>query len=88
METDAGSVDIAADMRALILSLGDGLGGIDEQLLRDLYGITSEHEARREEILRELQVLASTIGFLLCAEPAGALQSAVQVTSPARAAKC
>jgi hypothetical protein len=70
-ETSGVSVDTVAGMRALIQSLGDGLGGIDEQLLRDLRGIASEHEMRRDEILRELQVLADGIGFLLCAEPAG-----------------
>jgi hypothetical protein len=72
METRTGSGDTVADMQTLIQSLGDGLGGLDDQLLRDLRGIGSEHEMRREEILRELQVLANSIGFLLCAEPAGA----------------
>jgi hypothetical protein len=71
METRTGSGDTVADMQTLIQSLGDGLGGLDDQLLRDLRGIGSEHEMRREEILRELQVLANSIGFLLCAEPAG-----------------
>jgi hypothetical protein len=71
METRTGSGDTVADMQTLIQSLGDELGGLDDQLLRDLRGIGSEHEMRREEILRELQVLANSIGFLLCAEPAG-----------------
>jgi hypothetical protein len=72
METRTGSGDTVADMQTLIQSLGDELGGLDDQLLRDLRGIGSEHEMRREEILRELQVLANSIGFLLCAEPATA----------------
>jgi hypothetical protein len=75
METPTGSVDTVATMQTLIQSVGDELGGLDEQLLRDLHGIASEHEMRREEILRELQALADGIGFLLCAEPAGAEQS-------------
>lgn len=75
METRAGSGDTVADMQTLIQSLGDELGGLDEQLLRDLQGIACEHEMRREEILRELQVLADSLGFLLCAEPTGAQQS-------------
>ena len=76
MEPHAGSVDTVAAMQALIQSVGDELGGVDEQLLRDLQGIALEHEMRREEILRELQVLADSIGFLLCAEPIGAELSA------------
>ena len=72
MEARAGSVDTIADMQTLIQSLGDELGGLDDQLLRDLRGIGSDHEMRREQILRELQVLANSIGFLLCAEPASA----------------
>ena len=70
METRTGLGDTVADMQTLIQSLGDELGGLDDQLLRDLRGIGSEHEMRQEEILRELQVLANSIGFLLCAEPA------------------
>ena len=72
MKMRTGSGDTVADMQTLIQSLGDELGGLDDQLLRDLRGIGSEHEMRREQILRELQVLASSIGFLMCAEPAGA----------------
>ena len=65
METSARPLETVSELHALIQEIGDGLGGLDQQLLGDLRGITAEHETRREVILRELQVLAESIGFLL-----------------------
>ena len=68
METCASPFETVGELHALIQELGDGLGGLDQQLLSDLRGVAVEHEMRREAILRELQVLGESIGFLLCAE--------------------
>ncbi len=68
METCASAFETVSELHALIQELGDGLGGLDQQLLSDLRGIAAEHETRREAILRELQVLGESIGLLLLAE--------------------
>ena len=55
--------EVAQDEEALVKALGDALNRLDEALLRDVRTIASEHEARREQILGELQGLASGIGM-------------------------
>jgi hypothetical protein len=55
--------EIAGDEQALVQALGDALSRLDQQLLRDVRSIASEHEVRREEILGELQGLAGGIGM-------------------------
>ncbi len=55
--------EIAGDEQALVQALGDALNRLDQQLLRDVRTIASEHELRREEILGELQGLAGGIGM-------------------------
>ncbi len=58
----------------LIRTLNDAIRRADEQLLREVRGVTLQHELRRETILGELQTLATR----LCALPSRA------ATSPAR----
>lgn len=55
--------EVAHDEEALVKALGDALNRLDEALLRDVRTIASEHEARREQILGELQGLAAGIGM-------------------------
>ena len=55
--------EVASDEQALIKALGDALNRLDQQLLRDVRTIATEHEVRREEILGELQGLACGIGM-------------------------
>jgi len=55
--------EIASDEQVLVNALGDALNRLDQQLLRDVRTIASEHEIRREEILGELQGLAVGIGM-------------------------
>lgn len=55
--------EVAHDEEELVKALGDALNRLDEALLRDVRTIASEHEARREQILGELQGLASGIGM-------------------------
>ena len=65
--------EIASDEQALVQALGDALDRLDQQLLRDVRSIATEHELRREEILGELQGLAGGIGMFrapLAAPPA------------------
>lgn len=50
----------------LIRTLADAVRRADEQVLRELRGLTMQHELRRESILEELQSLAGR----LCALPA------------------
>jgi hypothetical protein len=54
--------EIANSELSLVRALGDALSRVDEKLLRDVRHVTAEHEARRGEILNELQVLAARIG--------------------------
>jgi hypothetical protein len=53
---------IVASEQTVLTSLRDALNRVDQTLLQDVRNITAEHEARRGVILRELQVLASSIG--------------------------
>jgi hypothetical protein len=45
----------------LIRSLADSIRRVDEQMLRELRGVTLQHEIRRETILGELQKLAGRL---------------------------
>ncbi len=54
--------EISASELHLVRALGDALSRVDEKLLRDVRTVTAEHEARRGEILNELQVLATRVG--------------------------
>ena len=65
--------EIAGDEQALVQALGDALNRLDNQLLRDVRSIATEHELRREEILGELQGLAGGIGMFR--PPLGAPQA-------------
>jgi hypothetical protein len=56
--------EIASGEQALVQALGDALNRLDQQLLGGVRTIASEHELRREEILGELQGLASGIGIV------------------------
>ncbi len=55
--------EAARDERALVQALADALNRLDEQLLRDVRTIGTEHELRREEIHGELRHLADGIGM-------------------------
>jgi hypothetical protein len=66
--------DIASDEKMLIKAIGDALNRLDQQLLRDVRSIAHEHEARREEILGELQGLAAGIGMFRAPLPNGHAQ--------------
>jgi hypothetical protein len=55
--------EIAGHEQVLIRALGDALARLDQALLRDVRSLASEHEARREAILGELQGLAGSIGM-------------------------
>ncbi len=54
--------EISVSELHLVRALGDALSRVDEKLLRDVRAVTAEHEARRGEILNELQVLATRVG--------------------------
>jgi len=54
--------EISSSELHLVRALGDALSRVDEKLLRDVRAVTAEHEARRGEILNELQVLATRVG--------------------------
>ena len=45
----------------LIRTLADAIRRVDEQMLRELRGVTLQHEMRRETILGELQKLAGRL---------------------------
>lgn len=51
---------------SLVRTLAEAVRRADEQVLRELRGLTLQHEMRRENILEELQNLASR----MCALPA------------------
>ena len=65
--------EAARDERALVQALADALNRLDEQLLRDVRTIGTEHERRRGEILGELRDLADGIGMFR--QPVAALQA-------------
>jgi hypothetical protein len=51
----------AQNEQLLLRALAEALGQVDEQLLTEVRQVTAEHEARRSDILNELQVLASRL---------------------------
>jgi len=55
--------DISGDEKTLVKALSDALNRLDQQLLNDVRNIATDHEARREAILAELQSLAAGIGM-------------------------
>ncbi len=55
--------EVAEDEQMLLRAMGDALARLDQQLLRDVRTIATEHEVRREAILGELQGLAAGIGM-------------------------
>lgn len=65
---------IADDEQALVKALGEALDELDQQLLRDVRQVATNHEVRREAILGELQGLAAGIGMFRAPvqRPAGA----------------
>jgi hypothetical protein len=56
--------EIASGERVLVQALGDALNRLDQQLLRGVRMIATEHWLRREEILGELWDLAGGIGMV------------------------
>lgn len=79
--------EIASSEQMLLKALGDALNRLDQQLLRDVRAVASEHEQRREEILGELQGLAASIGMFHA--PLNAAPAAEELPSymPAEAPK-
>ena len=71
--------EIAGDEQTLVQALGDALSRLDQQLLRDVRSIATEHEIRREEILGELQGLAIGIGMFR--PPLAAPQATEEIAS-------
>ena len=61
-EMRASVTQTATGEQSLVKSLGDALNHVDQQLLRDLRKVATEHEARRAVIFNELQALACSIG--------------------------
>jgi hypothetical protein len=55
--------EIASSEKVLVKAFGEALDRLDRQLLRDVRQVASDHEARREAILGELQGLAAGIGM-------------------------
>lgn len=51
----------ARNEQVLLRALAEALGQVDQQLLNEVRQVTAEHEARRSDILGELQVLASRL---------------------------
>ncbi len=51
----------AHNEQLLLRALADALGEVDQKLLNEVRQVTAEHEARRSDILGELQVLASRL---------------------------
>jgi len=65
--------EIGSEEQALVKALGEALNRLDDQLLRDVRTIATQHEVRRETIFSELQELAAGIGMfqgLLYGSPA------------------
>jgi len=55
--------EVADNEQSLVRALGEALSRLDQQLLRDVRTIATEHEVRREAILGELQNLAAGVGM-------------------------
>ena len=63
----------ATGEQSLVKGLGDALSYVDQQLLRDIRKVATEHEARRAVIFNELQALACSIGVFQPPEEVGAI---------------
>lgn len=61
-EMRAGLTQTSTGEQSLVKGLGDALNQIDQELLRDIRKVATEHEARRAVIFNELQALACNIG--------------------------
>ena len=57
--------------QSLVKSLGDALNHVDQQLVRDIRKVATEHEARRAGIFNELHAFACSIGFFQPAPEVG-----------------
>lgn len=72
----------AQSEQALLGALSEALGQVDQQLLETVRQVTADHEARRGDILNELQVLASRLCVFPKALPsAEPVRAREQVTS-------
>ena len=60
----------------LVRTLADAIRRVDERMLRELRGMTIQHELRRESILGELQTLAAR----LCCLPANPVATVTRQT--------
>lgn len=54
--------------QSLVKALGDALQHVDDQLVRDIRNLNTQHQARRAEIFLELQALACSIGLFPTAQ--------------------
>jgi len=72
-EMRASVTQTATGEQSLVKSLGDALNHVDQQLLRDLRKVATEHEARRAVIFNELQALACNIGVFQPPQEIGAI---------------
>jgi hypothetical protein len=75
--------ELATEEHRLVRTLGDALAGADQRLLEDVRGVAAAHEARRGEVLKELQMLAARL-FVLPRprEPSAELENVVQLEEP------
>ena len=69
--------DLATKELGLVRALGDALASADQTLLQEVRNVAAQHEARRDAILNELQMLAAR----MCAlhkprEPLAAIEEA------------
>lgn len=62
----------------LIRTLADAIRRVDDQMLRELRGVTLQHELRRETILGELQKLAGRLCNLPVKPLPGASRPAIE----------
>jgi hypothetical protein len=75
--------DWAKSEVGLVTTLGHSLTEADNKLLDDVRNLASEHEARRAEILKELQGLASRLGVLPTSrEPFAPINDAAPLPTP------
>jgi hypothetical protein len=77
--------ELATEEHRLVRTLGDALAGADQRLLEGVRSVSAAHEARRGEVLKELQMLAARL-FLLPSprEPSAELENVVQLEEPSR----
>jgi hypothetical protein len=77
--------ELATEEHRLVGTLRDALAGADQRLLEDVRGVAAAHEARRGEILQELQMLAARL-FVLPRprEPSAEPEKVFQLEEPPR----